>query len=197
MKANKIGFRLSAETFGPDTEPTDVVEIYIDDNKLSDLITCNLPLWPSELYTSLMRKIRCVMAVVENKDSVFSSVDLSTSKHSNCFYHALYMIFDGGYLICSQYGSYWVDTAPIDETITDVSEYFSPIVGHEIRQVTFEHSEVIKGITYFGQPVTSFHFDNGIRLTFTTNFGEVEKSHTGSYYYFGNSEMPSENKVTE
>ena len=55
MKANKIGFKLSAETFGPDKEPTDVVEIYIDGEKLSDLISCSLPLWPSELYKSLMR----------------------------------------------------------------------------------------------------------------------------------------------
>ena len=55
MKANKISFKLSAETFGPDTEPTDVVEIYIDDTNLSDIISCSFPLWPSELYASLMR----------------------------------------------------------------------------------------------------------------------------------------------
>ena len=55
MKANKIGFKLSAQTFGPDKEPTDVVEIYIDGKKLSDIIRCTFPLWPSELYSSLMR----------------------------------------------------------------------------------------------------------------------------------------------
>ena len=55
MKVNKIGFKISAETFGPDTKPTDVVEIYIDGKKLSDIIRCTLPLWPSELYSSLMR----------------------------------------------------------------------------------------------------------------------------------------------
>ncbi len=55
MKVNIIGFKLSAHTFGPDKEPTDVVEIYIDGKELSDIISCSLPLWPSELYTSLMR----------------------------------------------------------------------------------------------------------------------------------------------
>lgn len=55
MKVNKIGFKLSAHTFGPDKEPTDVVEIYINGKNLSDIISCSLPLWPSELYTSLMR----------------------------------------------------------------------------------------------------------------------------------------------
>lgn len=55
MKVNKISFKLSTETFGCDKEPTDVVEIYIDGNNLRKNISCGLPLWPSELYTSLMR----------------------------------------------------------------------------------------------------------------------------------------------
>lgn len=55
MKVNQISFKPSTELFGPDTVPTDVVEIYIDDKNLSDVISCGLPLWPSELYTSLMR----------------------------------------------------------------------------------------------------------------------------------------------
>ena len=55
MKINKISFKLSAETFGPDTEPTDVAGIYIDGENLCDIISCGLPLWPSELYMSLMR----------------------------------------------------------------------------------------------------------------------------------------------
>lgn len=55
MKVNKISFKLSIETFGCDKEPTDVVEIYIDGDNLRKKISCGLPLWPSELYTSLMR----------------------------------------------------------------------------------------------------------------------------------------------
>ena len=55
MKINIISFKLSAETFGSDTEPADVVEIYIDGENLCDIISCGLPLWPSELYMSLMR----------------------------------------------------------------------------------------------------------------------------------------------
>lgn len=55
MKANKIGFKLSSEIFGRDKNPTDVVEIFIDGKNLSDIISCSLPLWPEELYTSLMR----------------------------------------------------------------------------------------------------------------------------------------------
>lgn len=55
MKVNQISFALSSETFGPDTYPTDVVEIYIDGENLGDMIPCGCPMWPEELYTSLMR----------------------------------------------------------------------------------------------------------------------------------------------
>lgn len=143
------------------------------------------------------KKILSVMAVGDNKDSIFTSINLPTSKHKNCFYRNLYMIFDGGYLVCTKTASYWVDTYPIDEKIIDVSEYLSPIIGHAIRKVTFDHNEVIDGITHYGQPVTSFHFDNGVKLTFTTNFGEVEKGHSGSYYYFGDNEVSPDAKSTE
>lgn len=143
------------------------------------------------------KKILRVMAVGDDKDSIFTSINLPTSKHKNCFYHNLYMIFDGGYLVCTKTASYWVDTYPIDEKIIDVSEYFSPIVGHAIRKVTFDHNEVIDGITHYGQPITSFHFDNEVELTFTINFGEVEKGHSCSYYYFGDHEILSDNGAAE
>ena len=125
------------------------------------------------------------MAEGESIDSVFTSVDLPTSKHKNCFYRNLYMIFDGGYLICTKSADYWIDTAPIDKKIVDVSEFFSPIIEHKICLVTFDHKSIKKGFTHYGQPITIFHFDNDIRLTFSINFGEVEKDNYCSYYYYG------------
>ena len=134
---------------------------------------------------AIHKKILCVMAVGDNKDSIFTSIDLPTSKHKNCFYRNLYMVFDGGYLVCTKSGSYWVDEFPIGEAIIDVSEFFTPIIGHEIRKVTFDHNSIMGiGVMCYGQPVTTFHFDNGVKLTFTTNFGEVEEGHYCSYYYF-------------
>ncbi len=143
------------------------------------------------------KKILRVMASGNDKDSIFTSINIPTSKHDNCFYHNLYMIFDGGYLICSKHGSYWVDTSAIAGTIIDVSDRFSTIVGHEIRQVTFGHNNIIEGSTFYGQPITSFHFDNGVKLTFTTNFGEVEKGRSCSYYYWGDNEVSSDNQAED
>jgi len=130
------------------------------------------------------KNILRVMAVGDSIDSVFTTVDLPTSKHKNCFYHNLYMIFEDGYLICTKYASYWVDTTPIDERIVDVSEFFSRIIGCKICQVTFAHKSIKKGTTYYGQPVTTFHFNNDVKLTFSINFGEVEKDDYCSYYYY-------------
>lgn len=132
------------------------------------------------------KNILGVMAEGNNIDSIFTSVDLPTSKHKNCFYHNIYMIFDGGYLVCTKYACYWVDTAPIDKKIVDVSEFFYPIIEHKIYRITFDHNSIKKGITYYGQPITTFHFDNDVKLTFTINFGEVEKGEYCSYYYYGN-----------
>ena len=124
------------------------------------------------------------MAVGDSINSIFTSVDLPTSMHKNCFYHNLYMLFDGGYLICTKYASYWVDTTPIDKKIVDVSKFFSRIIEHKICNVAFNHNSVIKGTTHYGQPVTSFRFDNDVKLTFSINFGEVEKDVYCSYYYY-------------
>ncbi len=151
---------------------------------------------------AINKKILRVMAEGVNKDSIFTSKDYLSSKYRkhkrrNYFYHNLYMVFDGGYVVCTRTASYWVDTAPIKETIINVSDFFSPIIGHEIRRVTFGHNEVRIGITHYGQPVTSFHFDNGVKLTFSTNFGEEKKGHSGSYYYFGNNKVPPDAKPAE
>ena len=86
--------------------------------------------------------------------------------------------------VCAKDASYWVDTAPIDKNLVDVSHFFSPIVGHTLRQVTFGHKSIRKGITVYGQPMTSFHFDNGIKLTFSINFGEVENEEYCSYFTY-------------
>ncbi len=138
-----------------------------------------------ESYEAAIGKtILRVLAVGDNKDSIFTTVDSPASKHKNCFYRNLYITFDGGYLVCTKSGTYWVDTFLIGEPIIDVSEFFSPIVGHDIQQVTFDQNVLVKGSTYYGQPITSFYFDNGVKLTFTTNFGEVEDGHYCSYYYF-------------
>lgn len=131
------------------------------------------------------KKILSVMADGDADKPVFSEVDLPQSKHKNCFFCNLYLIFDGGYLICTKYASYWVDTVLPEKPLVDVSPVFSAILGHTIQQVTFGHHSIVKGTTYYGQPVTTFHMDNGVKLTFTINFGEVEKPDYCSYFYFG------------
>lgn len=56
MKVNKISFKLSTESFGCDKEPTDVVEIYIDNN-LRKIFHVDYHCGRQELYTSLMKLV--------------------------------------------------------------------------------------------------------------------------------------------
>ena len=78
-----------------------------------------------------------------------------------------------------------------------MSDFFTAIVVHEIQQVTFDQNILVKGSTFYGQPITSFCFDNGVKLTFSTNHGEVEKGHSCSYFYCGDTEVPPDDKSTE
>ncbi|MBQ9459736.1 MAG: hypothetical protein IJU66_07355 [Oscillospiraceae bacterium] len=130
------------------------------------------------------KKVLYVMADCERCSPAFSSVDLPQSKHDNCFYCNLYLLFDGGHLVCTKYANYWVDTLLPDKPLTDVSRFFAPILGHTIQQVSFDHRSISKGTTFYGQPITTLHMDNGITLTFTINFGEVDRSDYCSYFYY-------------
>ena len=134
------------------------------------------------------KKILYVMAESQPDSPVFSSIDLPHSKHNNCFYYNLYFLFDGGYLVATKYANYWVDTVLPDTSLTDVSYIFSPVIGHTIQNITFGHQSISKGKTFFGQPITTFQFDNEIKLTFTINFGEVEKPDYCSYFFYGEKE---------
>lgn len=129
-----------------------------------------------------------VCKVDEPGASVFSSVDHPHSIHDNCFYCNLYYLYDGGHLVCTKTAGYWTDTVFPDKPLTDVSSFFAPVIRHMIQQVSFGHHSIAKGRTFYGQPITTFHMDNGEKLSFSINFGEVEDKEYCSYCFFGDSE---------
>lgn len=138
--------------------------------------------------SAIGKRVLCVMADNEQEKPVFSSIDLPQSKHDNCFFCNLYFIFDGGFMICTRYANYWVDTVLPNKQLKDVSQFFTPVIGHTIQHVSFGHRSIKKDRTFYGQPVTTFHLNNGVKLTFTINFGEVEREDFCSYFYYGDSE---------
>lgn len=46
------------------------------------------------------------------------------------------------------------------------------IIGSKIVDVSFEHKEIVDGITHYGQPTIVVSLDSGKKLKFTHNFGE-------------------------
>ncbi len=130
------------------------------------------------------KRVVRIMADGDPSKPIFTTVDIPASKHENCFYCNLYFIYDGGYLVATKEASYWVDNQPITKPLTDVSAYFQRIIGSTILSVSFRHNSICKGTTFYGQPVTVLHMDNGDKLVFTINFGEVEKPDYCSYFYY-------------
>lgn len=55
MKVNRISFHRTSVTFPGCVEPTEVFEIWIDDQKLSDIMPWAGPVWRDDLYPNLMR----------------------------------------------------------------------------------------------------------------------------------------------
>lgn len=45
-------------------------------------------------------------------------------------------------------------------------------------------NEIAKGLTNYGQPVTTLHFSNGKKLSFTINFGDQDRDHYCAYFYY-------------
>lgn len=127
--------------------------------------------------------IRKVLAEKNGSEEVFYNIDYPNSKHDNCFSGTLYFVFDGGVLIITQYVNLWVDSVIPNIEISDVSDRFSDIIGTSIKNITFEHNEVLDGTTEYGQPVAILHMGNGKKLTVTNNFSEV-KDDTQCVAYF-------------
>lgn len=128
------------------------------------------------------KKILKVVASRDDDKPVFCSMNLSNFKKDNCYKDNLYFVFDGGVLITTQYADFWVDTNVSIDNGVDVSEYFPNIVGGTIKQFKFDHRDVIKGTTHYGQPITTIEMESGDSITFSINFGDVKDDERTAYF---------------
>ncbi len=70
-----------------------------------------------------------------------------------------------------------------DEKYIEVPDIFGEeIIGSTITDVSFEHKEIVKGMTHYGQPIILLSLDNGVTLKFTHNFGEHTEEGSVSYF---------------
>ncbi|MBQ6431202.1 MAG: hypothetical protein IJJ99_04935 [Oscillospiraceae bacterium] len=61
------------------------------------------------------------------------------------------------------------------------------VIGATVTRITFRHAEVKDGTTGYRQPNIYISFSNGISIRFSTNFGEVPKEDTATYFEIGGS----------
>ena len=88
-----------------------------------------------------------------------------------------YIVISGTPNICV-FGETFLDGKNICETRRSLTSR----AGHKIVDITFEHKEVTKDTASYRQPNIYLHFEDGIAVRFSTNFGEVEEDETTNYY---------------
>ena len=123
-----------------------------------------------------------VLAESDGANPTFFSMDLPEFKKNNCYTQTLYFVYNGGVLISTQYADFWTDTLLPAIDFIDVSEHFDGIVGSTIKGFTYDHRSIVKGTTYYGQPITTIEMDSGHKVRFSTNFGEVKEEERAAYY---------------
>ena len=66
----------------------------------------------------------------------------------------------------------------------DISAVFGKdVIGRKIKAIYFDHRDVIKGTTHYGQPTIIIELANGKKLKFTHNFGELPDKKTQSRFW--------------
>ena len=113
------------------------------------------------------KKIIKVMAETEKEDVFFSMDDPQHAEHKFFTYPLLFM-YEDGYLCYTSYTTCWVDTYIPDEAMVDVTDYFSPIINHQIKDITFSN-----------KLITTLHFDNNMKLNIA-----VYDNNKSRYLYF-------------
>ena len=128
-----------------------------------------------DTYEAAIGKKICGVFTEANKNQpVFHSMNQPGFNKENCFTQAIYFTYEGGVLVCTKYAELWTDAVlPIKEMM-DVSENFIGIVGSVIKQIVFEHKEVVKEHTHYGQAVAVVEMESGTGMKISTNVGEVE-----------------------
>lgn len=56
----------------------------------------------------------------------------------------------------------------------DISDWFDNCVGQVVSDINFEHNEVVRGTTHYGQTVIKIQLSNDTIIRFTDNHGEIE-----------------------
>lgn len=128
------------------------------------------------------KKITKVLAESDGRSPTIFAMDRPEFKQDKCYTKTLYFVYDGGVLISTRYADFRTDTVLPSVSLTDVSEHFDGIVGHTVKGFSFDHRTVTKGSMNYGQPITTIEMDNGRKVRFSINFGEVKKKDRAAFY---------------
>ena len=132
--------------------------------------------------TAVGKKVLKVLAEGDGVRPVFYPVSLPQFQKENCFTKTLYVVYEGGVLICTQYAEFWTDTILPEGEMIDISEHFPGVVGREIKNIDFDYKTIVKERTHYGQPITMVEMASGQKVTFSINFGLVKDEERAAWF---------------
>ena len=124
----------------------------------------------TDLYYSAIGM--CVEKIVYFKDTV----DTATEGEKTAFYADIgFVSGDRVLVLCHSINILFSDYRTNEQPQVDANDIFgATIVGKTIVDIYFDHKDIKKGKTNYGQPTINIKFDDGTIIKFTHNFGEVD-----------------------
>lgn len=112
------------------------------------------------------------------------NVGFPIPKYKNCFATPIVFHCEGKQLCVTRYVDILIDPNVRNEaqSVCNIEKFFPDCVGHRIVAIEFEHKEVWKEKTRYGQPIIFIRLDNGRTIRFSINFGEVPREETTAFF---------------
>ena len=124
-------------------------------------------------YQSLGKKVDRIVYFADKLD--FKETPRGTEFNSDFGF----ICGDAVIVITSNINILLMNNRAFEEPKTDISESVGEdIIGSTIVDISFEHQNITKDKTRYGQPTIILKFDNGKELRFTHNFGELTNKET-------------------
>ena len=139
----------------------------------------HLPYQSVHLYTDAIGK-------TVDKILYFSNEDNTSKKDSFTEFYADIGFVCGNelLLICEGINILFADFRLREQPQIELPNMFEDeVIGTTIMDISFDHNEIVRGKTYYGQPIIRITLNTGKILCFSHNFGELSENKYVSHFW--------------
>lgn len=138
-------------------------------------------------YQSILPYYDAVGLTVD-KIVYFNQTDTTVKKKNFTEYNADFGFVCGDKLLvlCEGVNILFMNDRVCEQPQLDMSDRFgADVTGSKIINVDFEHKEICRGTTHYGQPTIIIELSGGKKLKFSHNFGELPDNKSQSRFWIG------------